>query len=86
MDPNTGLVSVDGELDREKVQDYYLTVEARDGGGFRSTVELYVIVTDQNDNAPSFRRNEYFGTVSENRHTFLRGALIVQVCSHQYKF
>ena len=75
----TGEVSVAGDLDREKVDEYYLSVEAKDGGGFRSTTELRIHVTDENDEYPEFRREEYFSSIKEKSNTFQRGALIVEV-------
>ena len=75
----TGEVSVAGDLDREKVDEYYLSVEAKDGGGFRSTTELRIHVTDENDEYPEFRREEYFSSIKEKSNTFQRGALIIEV-------
>lgn len=79
INDKTGEVSVAGDLDREKVDEYYLTVEAKDGGGFRSTTELRINVTDENDNSPEFRREEYFSTIKEKASDFQRGKLIVEV-------
>ncbi|KAL3875780.1 hypothetical protein ACJMK2_033697 [Sinanodonta woodiana] len=78
INATTGEVFVSGELDREKVDKYYLTVEAKDGGGFRTPVELEVTILDENDNPPLFRRNEYYGTVQENRMNFTRGTIQIQ--------
>ncbi|KAK3090257.1 hypothetical protein FSP39_010440 [Pinctada imbricata] len=78
INDKTGRVTVADVLDREKVNEYYLTAEARDGGGFRSTVELHIIVTDINDNTPVFVRNEYFSTIKEKSMSFLRGPLQVE--------
>ncbi|CAC5393753.1 CDH23 [Mytilus coruscus] len=66
INDKTGEVSVAGDLDREKVDEYYLTVEAKDGGGFRSTTELRII------------REEYFSTIKEKASNFQRGKLIVE--------
>ncbi|XP_060077744.1 cadherin-23-like [Ylistrum balloti] len=78
INEQTGVVTVDGLLDRETVEEYYLTVEAKDGGGFRSTAELRVNITDKNDMIPTFRRDEYFSSVKENNLHFIRGPLFVE--------
>lgn len=59
-------------LDREKISEYYITVEAKDGGGFRTTVELNVKVTDTNDNKPLFTREAYFASLKEGATSFVR--------------
>ncbi|XP_069123032.1 cadherin-23-like isoform X3 [Argopecten irradians] len=78
INERTGVVTVDGLLDRETVEEYYLTVEAKDGGGFRSTAELRINITDRNDMIPTFRRDEYFSSVKENSLHFIRGPLFVE--------
>ncbi|KAK3582014.1 hypothetical protein CHS0354_039681 [Potamilus streckersoni] len=78
INATSGEVFVNGELDREKVDKYFLTVEAKDGGGFRTPVELEVTILDENDNPPLFRRNEYSGTVQENKMNFTRGSVQIQ--------
>ncbi|GFO23560.1 cadherin-23, partial [Plakobranchus ocellatus] len=72
MDPTTGVLSVMGALDREGNQQYYLTVEARDGGGLRTPVEVTVNILDANDNRPVFRRDDYEGIVMEEATSFIR--------------
>ncbi|XP_061191904.1 cadherin-23-like isoform X2 [Saccostrea echinata] len=73
-----GINNITGEvyntevLDREKIGEYYITVEAKDGGGFRTTVELYVKVTDTNDNRPLFTRDAYFASLKEGAMSFIR--------------
>ena len=47
-------------------------MEARDGGGFRTTVELTVEVTDTNDNRPLFTRDAYFASLKEGVTSFVR--------------
>ena len=53
-------------LDRESVSQYTLTVMATDQGGLFCSAQLYVTVTDVNDNAPMFTQNEYTVTVPED--------------------
>lgn len=57
ISPQTGVFSVNGELDREKEDKYVLTVVARDNGQDKklsSSVSVEVQVLDVNDNAPKF--------------------------------
>lgn len=68
----TGEIYNTEALDREKISEYYITVEAKDGGGFRTTVELNVKVTDTNDNKPLFTREAYFASLKEGATSFVR--------------
>lgn len=63
-------------LDREKQDTHYLTVEAVDGGGLRSSVQLQVQLSDVNDNAPTVARTQYEGYVTENRNVLDRPVVI----------
>ncbi|XP_047517849.1 cadherin-89D [Pieris napi] len=57
ISPLSGVFSVNGELDREKVDKYVLTVVATDNGQDKklsSSVSVEVQVLDVNDNAPQF--------------------------------
>lgn len=45
------------ELDRESIDTYYMNVEATDGGGLRTSVQLVVKLDDVNDNRPQFISN-----------------------------
>ena len=67
IEPTTGLVSVAGEIDHERAKEYFLTVQARDGGtpplSNHATVNITVI--DTNDNAPVFTRKSYSTSISE---------------------
>ena len=68
-----------GALDREKVDSYDITAEARDFGGYNVFTTLHIKVLDENDNAPVFRRDEYFATVKEDSLDFLRAPVTVEV-------
>ncbi|XP_047097698.1 cadherin-23 [Schistocerca piceifrons] len=57
-------------LDFEKQKSYSLTLEAVDGGGRVSAVNLFVDVEDVNDNAPVFEQQEYSRTVREGATSF----------------
>ncbi|XP_066497208.1 protocadherin-8 [Hoplias malabaricus] len=56
-------------LDREKISQYNLSVEAEDFGTppLRSVVQYVVVVTDVNDNAPVFSARAYEGFIEENQ-------------------
>ena len=56
VDPKTGMVIISGTLDHEKSTEYFLTIQAMDGGdpplSNHATVNLTVL--DSNDNSPIF--------------------------------
>jgi hypothetical protein len=47
------------ELDRESIDTYYMNVDAIDGGGLRTSVQLIIKLDDVNDNRPRFISNLY---------------------------
>lgn len=66
---STGTISViSSGLDREKVPEYRLTVQATDmdGEGSTTTAEAIVQILDANDNAPEFEPQKYEARVPEN--------------------
>ncbi|NXK75053.1 PCDG7 protein, partial [Amazona guildingii] len=67
-----------GELDREKMSEYNLTVRAVDGGSpaLQSTAVLALRVLDVNDNAPVFAEERYSARLAENN---AAGALVLTV-------
>ncbi|XP_033922545.1 protocadherin gamma-A9 isoform X7 [Melopsittacus undulatus] len=66
------------ELDREKVSEYNLTVQAVDGGSpaLQSSAVLALGVLDVNDNAPVFAEPRYRARLAENN---AAGALLLTV-------
>ncbi|XP_077979104.1 neural-cadherin-like [Glandiceps talaboti] len=54
-----------GNLDRELVALYYITVKAVDGGGLSGTVTATIYVDDVNDNPPTFFDAKYSVSISE---------------------
>ncbi|ELU08218.1 hypothetical protein CAPTEDRAFT_222745 [Capitella teleta] len=66
MNERTGIISIKNSLDRETAPDYTLTVTAVDGGGLFCQSEVYIVVTDVNDNAPVFTQTEYTVGISEH--------------------
>uniref|UniRef100_A0A672QGH4 Protocadherin Fat 4 n=1 Tax=Sinocyclocheilus grahami TaxID=75366 RepID=A0A672QGH4_SINGR len=73
-----GGVILVGELDREEMANYSLTIVATDKGEppLSSSMEVTMIVLDVNDNTPSFSQNIYDIEIEENT---LSGADVVQV-------
>ncbi|XP_046625369.1 cadherin-23 isoform X1 [Neodiprion virginianus] len=69
-DPKRGGLSVAKALDYEVQKSYSLTMEARDGGGRVSTVNILIEVQDVNDNEPIFEQKEYSRTVREEALSF----------------
>lgn len=65
----TGLVSVQKHLDFESCSSYKLKVTASTTAGATSRTEVYIYVTDENDNAPVFQQREYLGRISESAYT-----------------
>lgn len=65
-----GGVYVRQPLDYEAEKSYSLSLEARDGGGRVTTVNVFVDVVDENDNAPVFEQQEYQRTVREGATSF----------------
>ncbi|KAG7461989.1 hypothetical protein MATL_G00197140 [Megalops atlanticus] len=73
-----GNVRLIGELDREELSNYTLTIVATDKGEppLSSTMDVTVVVLDVNDNTPSFSQNIYDIEIEENT---LTGTDVLQV-------
>ncbi|XP_064159770.1 protocadherin Fat 3a isoform X4 [Anguilla rostrata] len=69
IDPITGLMKVNKELDRETVSTYSLAVRALDSGSpaMSSTVMVNIDISDINDNPPSFTPSNYTTVIQENK-------------------
>ena len=70
ISPDTGVITLAQSLDYEATQQHIFTVELTDLGyvGPSTTpasVEVTVVVTDQNDHAPMFTQELYNGTIDE---------------------
>ncbi|XP_061923837.1 protocadherin Fat 3a isoform X4 [Entelurus aequoreus] len=65
--PHTGAITVAEFLDYETCKDYFLTLEARDGGTppLSAITTVNINLTDVNDNSPMFSRELYTAVVSE---------------------
>lgn len=81
----TGVISIGGEVDFERVQQVVATIVATDGGSppLSATALVNLTITDVNDNAPVFTLPTYTATVREDA---LQGASVVQVRSDTMLF
>ncbi|XP_056442399.1 protocadherin-23 [Gadus chalcogrammus] len=74
LDPNSGVISVNGSLDYEEESKYTLTVRASDGGISEDRkvafAVVFVTVLDENDNTPYFMFATVNCSVSENLPAF----------------
>ncbi|XP_076141861.1 cadherin-23 [Alosa pseudoharengus] len=80
MDRVTGeMVTRPSPPDRERQQEYLLTVTVEDDGtpSLSTSTTVWVHVVDENDNAPEFPEKEYVTVLSEGPHTV--GATIATV-------
>ncbi|XP_066489067.1 protocadherin Fat 1 isoform X4 [Tiliqua scincoides] len=68
IDSKTGAIFIIGSLDYESSPEYYLTVEATDGGtpSLSDVVTVNINVTDINDNTPVFSQDTYTAVISED--------------------
>ncbi len=68
IDPDTGAITTQMELDYEDQASFTLAIIARDNGIPQKSDITYVeiIILDANDNVPQFRRDKYQGTVFED--------------------
>ncbi|CAG06842.1 unnamed protein product [Tetraodon nigroviridis] len=68
IDPDSGAVTTQMELDYEDQVSYTLAITARDNGipQKSDTTYLEILVNDVNDNGPRFLRDHYVGSVMED--------------------
>uniref|UniRef100_A0A8C7VY94 Cadherin EGF LAG seven-pass G-type receptor 1a n=1 Tax=Oncorhynchus mykiss TaxID=8022 RepID=A0A8C7VY94_ONCMY len=68
IDPDTGAITTQMEIDYEDQASYTLAIVARDNGIPQKSDTTYVeiIILDANDNTPQFLRDMYQGTVFED--------------------
>uniref|UniRef100_A0A182MY58 Uncharacterized protein n=1 Tax=Anopheles dirus TaxID=7168 RepID=A0A182MY58_9DIPT len=74
----TGVLSLADTLDYERARDYFLTIQAMDGGTppLSNLATVNISVTDSNDNHPQFTQNSYNARIREDAQ---RGDRILQV-------
>lgn len=63
---NSGLLSVQKALDFEQHPSYQLQIRATNTAGVSSNALVYVYVIDENDNAPVFYQDTFYGQISES--------------------
>ncbi|XP_034946688.1 cadherin-related tumor suppressor [Chelonus insularis] len=78
IDSSTGIVQVNGYLDREEQDEYLLKVGAADGAWVAETT-LTITIQDQNDNTPEFTQDFYYFNFPELQRQM---ALIGQVSAN----
>uniref|UniRef100_F1KPK7 Protocadherin Fat 4 n=1 Tax=Ascaris suum TaxID=6253 RepID=F1KPK7_ASCSU len=61
-----GIITVTGIIDREKESAYKFKVRATDGGGLSSDADVFVVISDENDNLPRFEFDSYAIDVRED--------------------
>ena len=66
LDENTGVISVRGQLDFEKVKKYEISIQAKDQGGLADSSKVVVEVIDVNDNEPIINIMSFSSPVPEN--------------------
>ena len=68
IDGTSGEITVNGDIDREVINEYTLTIRAQDGGSPARSDRSIVVITinDVNDNSPIFQRSSYTITVRED--------------------
>ncbi|XP_073463897.1 protocadherin Fat 1 isoform X4 [Aquarana catesbeiana] len=66
INPNSGVVITQDDLDFETLQSYTLTVQATNMAGLSTNATLVVHLRDENDNFPIFVQREYRGLISES--------------------
>lgn len=77
----TGVITIAEMLDYERAKDYFLTIQAVDGGipPLSNVATVNITVTDCNDNAPIFSQSSYSARIREDARI---GDKILQVCFH----
>ena len=66
---NTIKISTVGPLDREDIDLYHIIVIVQDSSvnSLSGTADIYINVTDDNDNPPVFAVDEYFLEIAEEK-------------------
>lgn len=66
MERSNGSLQVAGQIDREELSRYALTIKAEDPGGLFSLTQVVIRVLDVNDKNPEFADLPYIFRVKEN--------------------
>ncbi|KAI2798748.1 Cadherin EGF LAG seven-pass G-type receptor 2 [Blomia tropicalis] len=85
IDPKQGVIVTRTSLDRERIDQYTLTVQATDSGPIqsrkRSQTNVGIKILDENDNYPQFAERSYSVSVDEDINYASR-PVIIRVVSH----
>lgn len=83
IDNKTGVITIADMLDYERAKDYFLSIQAVDGGTppLSNMATVNITVTDCNDNAPVFSQVAYSTRTREDAQI---GDKILQVCSNHF--
>ena len=67
INPKSGVIVVAGEIDHETAKDFFLTIQAQDGGEppLSNHATVNITVADLNDNSPVFSRPSYSALINE---------------------
>lgn len=78
IDPKTGVIAIAEMLDYERAKDYFLTIQATDGGTppLSNRANVNITVIDSNDNSPVFNQVSYSARIREDAQI---GDRIIQV-------
>jgi len=81
MNHSTGVLMVSDHLDYERAKDYFLTIQAIDGGNppLSNHAMINITVTDSNDNAPIFNQVSFTARIREDAQV---GDKILQVVAN----
>lgn len=81
VDNKSGVITIADMLDFERARDYFLTIQAIDGGTppLSNVATVNITVTDCNDNAPIFTQQSYSARIKEDAQI---GDKILQVLCH----
>ncbi|KAK7101636.1 hypothetical protein V1264_019985 [Littorina saxatilis] len=82
MNSVTGVIVLQGSLDRETLDTYTLILEVKDGtgaGSLTATTSIIVTVSDVNDNAPTCNPGAYGANIAEDATT--GAAVVTLTCS-----
>ena len=68
IDPLSGVISLAEPLDFERTKEFYLTIQALDGGvpPLSNHAAVNITVTDSNDNSPVFTQSSYSASIRED--------------------
>lgn len=68
IDAKSGVIAIAEMLDYERAKDYFLTIQATDGGDppLSNRANVNITVTDSNDNAPVFGQVSYSARIRED--------------------